>query len=109
MNYYELMKKDKRFMSLVINSIAIFPALFLGPKVLGVVLLSYVIVVALCLFNLLGIDIFSKLSQYTWDRGQEALTEKKTAVAGFHFIIFPMVVVGIIMVFLMIFQLLFLV
>lgn len=100
----KLLKENKALLALCITSIAIFPSLFLGPKVIGIVFLIYMGVIAWCLVSFIGIDFFRKLEA---DDSNEQ-DERGKRKAKYAFFLIPLVIAGVVMALIQIFALLFL-
>lgn len=105
---WELLKTNRPLLLLVIISLAIFPSIFMGTKVLGLVFLAYVLVIGWNLTSMLGFDILSKLNDTSDKRAKESKDEGKILHAGVYFAAFPAVILGIVMIFIIIFSLIFL-
>lgn len=105
---WQLLKTNRPLLLLVIISFAIFPSIFMGAKVMGLVFLAYVLVIGWNLTNMLGFDILSQLSDASDKRAKESKDEGKMVRAGVYFAAFPVVILGIAMIFILIFCMLFL-
>lgn len=105
---FSVFKRNKALIPLVILSIAIFPSLFLSAKILGVVFLLYFITIIWCLYSIMGGNILSRLSDNSWEEAVKAKNNKQYFKSSIYFIVFPMVIIGIIMIFLQIYTLIFL-
>lgn len=105
---WQLLKTNRPLLLLVIISFAIFPSIFMGAKVMGLVFLAYVLVIGWNLTNMLGFDILSQLSDASDKRAKESKDEGKIVRAGVYFAAFPAVILGIAMIFILIFCMLFL-
>ena len=104
----EVLKSNKSMLSLIILGLAIIPSTILGPKVGGIVLLLFVLNVAWIIVSLLGWDALSKTSDRAWDKAMVAKKEGDYTKYGVYFLAFPMIMIGIIMIFLLLFYMIFL-
>jgi len=105
---FSIIKKNKPLLTLTITGIAIFPSLFLGAKILGVVFLLFFASVIWNIYSLMGGNILSRLADDAWEKAIESKNDKKYFKSSIYFIVFPMVIVGLIMVLLQIYALIFL-
>lgn len=79
----------------------------MGPRVLGLVLLGYVLTVAWTTVSLVGPNIIKQVNQSAEDHATQAAEEKQYGRAGVYLSVIPMIPIGLIFVGFIIFHLIF--
>lgn len=104
---WTFLKTHKPFWALIVASIAIFPSLFMGPQILGFVLLVYVLVIGWVTVSLLGPNIIKQVNQSAEEHATQAADEQQYGRASVYLSVIPMIPIGLIFVGFIIFHLIF--
>jgi protein-S-isoprenylcysteine O-methyltransferase Ste14 len=102
-----LLLETKPLLALVLISIAIIPSIFLGPKVMGMTFLVYIVVLAWCMVSLFGKNIIPKTFDALETKAEEEKEENKIVTSAVYSMVGPFIFIGLIVVFIIIFSLIF--
>lgn len=81
--------------ALIVTGLLLIPSGILGAKATGIALLLFFLSVIWNLVDLTGVNILSKLADYSWSRTIKAKDNKKYGESLVYLIAFPMVIIGI--------------
>lgn len=100
---WKVLKENKPLLALMIVSIFIIPSIFMGTKVVGIVFLLFAIAWAWCLRSFFGVDFIRNTFEALWRKGEE----NRHITSAFYQIAAPLMVVGVLIMLITIYLLIF--